>query len=173
MPFYQFTVPADSATARKKAEVAAAVTAVHAEVTGAPSQYVNCSFVEVPPGSIFVAGTAVEAGRMVGLIRQGRSEEVKRKLITALADPRVSVTGEAIEDIALFLHEVPGIPGDGERPAASGGIRRPEVAGPGTFRRGPNERTARLRRGRGSASRWTACRRETYPEKPGPCSALP
>jgi hypothetical protein len=32
----QFTVPADSATARKKAEVAAAVTAVHAEVTGAP-----------------------------------------------------------------------------------------------------------------------------------------
>jgi hypothetical protein len=35
MPFYQFTVPADSATARKKAEVAAAVTAVHAEVTGA------------------------------------------------------------------------------------------------------------------------------------------
>jgi phenylpyruvate tautomerase PptA (4-oxalocrotonate tautomerase family) len=34
MPFYQFTVPVDSATARKKAEVAAAVTAVHAEVTG-------------------------------------------------------------------------------------------------------------------------------------------
>ena len=71
MPFYQFTVPADSATARKKAEVAAAVTAVHAEVTGAPSQYVNCSFVEVPPGSIFEAGTAIEAGRMVGLVPAG------------------------------------------------------------------------------------------------------
>jgi len=55
-----------------------------------------------------VAGTAVEAGRMVGLIRQGRSEAVKRKLITALADAWVSVTGEKIEDIASFLHEVPG-----------------------------------------------------------------
>jgi phenylpyruvate tautomerase PptA (4-oxalocrotonate tautomerase family) len=87
MPFYQFTVPADSAAARKKAEVAAAVTAAHAEVTGAPSQYLNCSFVEVPPGSIFVADTPVEADRMVGLIRQGRSEEAKRKLITALAEP--------------------------------------------------------------------------------------
>ena len=54
-----------------------------------------------------MAGTAVEAGRMVGLIRQGRSEAVKRKLITALADAWVSVTGEEIEDIALFLHEVP------------------------------------------------------------------
>ena len=51
MPFYQFTVPAGSATARKKAEVAAAVTAVHAEVTRAPSQYVNCSFVEVRRGA--------------------------------------------------------------------------------------------------------------------------
>ena len=68
----------------------------------------NCSFVEVPPGSIFVSGTAVEAGRMVGLIRQGRSEEVKRKLITALADAWVAVTGEAIKSIALFLHEVAG-----------------------------------------------------------------
>src|SRR5215471_14396680 len=43
MPFYQFTVPADSATARKKAEVAAAVTAAHAQITGAPPEYVNCS----------------------------------------------------------------------------------------------------------------------------------
>ena len=33
---------------------------------------------------------------------------MKRKLITALADAWVSVTGEAIEDIALFLQEVPG-----------------------------------------------------------------
>jgi phenylpyruvate tautomerase PptA (4-oxalocrotonate tautomerase family) len=108
MPFYQFTVPAGSATARKKAEVAAAVTAVHAQLTGAPPEYVNCSFTEVPPGSIFAGGSAVEAGRMVGIIRQGRSEDVKRKLIMALADAWTSVTGERAEDIALFVHEVPG-----------------------------------------------------------------
>ena len=108
MPFYQFTVPAGSATARKKAEVAAAVTAVHAEITGAPREYVNCSFTEVPPGSIFAGGSAVEHARMVGIIRQGRSEDVKRKLMTALADAWVSVTGEPADGIALFVHEVPG-----------------------------------------------------------------
>ena len=108
MPFYQFTVPAGSPTARKKAEVAAAVTAVHAQITRAPREYVNCSFVEVPPGSIFVGGSAVEGSRMVGIIRQGRTEDVKRKLMTALADAWVSVTGEPVEDIALFVHEVPG-----------------------------------------------------------------
>ena len=108
MPFYQFTVPAGSATARKKAEVAAVITAVHAEITGAPREYVNCSFVEVPPGSIFVGGSAVEGSRMVGIIRQGRSEEVKRKLMTALADAWVSASGEPADEIALFVHEVPG-----------------------------------------------------------------
>ena len=45
---------------------------------------------------------------MVGIIRQGRTEDVKRKLMMALADAWVSVTGEPIEDIALFVHEVPG-----------------------------------------------------------------
>ena len=108
MPFYQFTVPSGSTTARKKAEVAAAVTTAHAEITGAPREYVNCSFTEVPPGSIFAGGSAVEHGRMVGIIRQGRSQDVKRKLMTALADAWVSVTGESAEDIALFVHEVPG-----------------------------------------------------------------
>ena len=108
MPFYQFTVPSGSTTARKKAEVAAAVTTAHAEITGAPREYVNCSFTEVPPGSIFAGGSAVEHGRMVGIIRQGRSQDVKRKLMTALADAWLSVTGESAEDIALFVHEVPG-----------------------------------------------------------------
>lgn len=108
MPFYQFTVPAGSATARKKAEVAAAVTTVHTQITGAPRGYVNCSFTEVAPGSIFAGGSAVEGGRMVGIIRQGRSEDVKRKLVMALADAWASVTGEPVEDLALFLHEVPG-----------------------------------------------------------------
>ena len=107
MPFYQFTVPAGSATARKKAEVAAAVTAAHAQITGAPPEYVNCSFTEVPPGSIFTGGSAVEHGRMVGIIRQGRSEDVKRKLIMALADAWTWITGEPAEDIAVPIPRDP------------------------------------------------------------------
>ena len=108
MPFYQFTVPVGSATAQKKAEVAEAVTTVHAQITGAPREYVNCSFTEVEPGSIFAGGRPAGGGRLVGIIRQGRGEDVKRKLIMALADAWASVTGEPVEDIALFLHEVPG-----------------------------------------------------------------
>jgi phenylpyruvate tautomerase PptA (4-oxalocrotonate tautomerase family) len=108
MPFYQFTIPSDSASAGLKAEIARAVTKVHTSVTGAPTRYVNVSFVEVPPGNLFVGDEPVAAGRMVGIIRTGRTAEVKRELITGLADAWSAVTGEPREAFALFLHEIPG-----------------------------------------------------------------
>ncbi len=108
MPYYQFTVRADSPSAKRKQEIAAAFTKVHTEVTGAPAKYVNCSFVEVGPGNIFVAGEPVEQGRMVGLIRSGRTEEVKRALLTELSEAWAEVTGEPRRGFALFLYEVPG-----------------------------------------------------------------
>jgi len=108
MPFYQFTVPSDTPSAQLKADIAAAVTKVHTEVTGAPARYVNVSFTEVPPGSLFVAGEPVAFGRMVGLIRTGRTQEDKRKLISELVEAWSDVTGEPREGLALFIQEIPG-----------------------------------------------------------------
>jgi phenylpyruvate tautomerase PptA (4-oxalocrotonate tautomerase family) len=108
MPFYQFTVPSGDATLDHRPEVAAAMTKVHAEVTGAPGAYVHCSFVEVAPGSIFVAGEPVAGPRMVGIIRSGRSAEVRGRLLHELADAWCEITGHAKADVAIFLQEVPG-----------------------------------------------------------------
>lgn len=108
MPFYQFTVPAGGATLQHRAEIAAAVTKVHSEVTGAPGAYVHCSFVEVAPGSIFVAGEPVAGPRMVGLIREGRSAAVRAELLHGIADAWCAITGDAKASLAIFLHEVPG-----------------------------------------------------------------
>jgi phenylpyruvate tautomerase PptA (4-oxalocrotonate tautomerase family) len=108
MPFYQFTIPSDSPSAGLKTEIARAVTKVHTSVTGAPARYVNVSFVEVPPGNLFVADEPLAQGRMVGIIRSGRTAEVKHDLITGLADAWSAVTGEPRDGFALFLQEVPG-----------------------------------------------------------------
>ncbi|MEJ2867728.1 tautomerase family protein [Actinomycetospora sp. OC33-EN08] len=108
MPYYQFTAPAGSATLARKAEIAAAFTKVHCEVTGAPSAYVQCSFTEVAPDSIFVAGEPVSGPRMVGLIRQGRSKDLRAKLLHGLADAWCEITGDSKDDVALFLLEQPG-----------------------------------------------------------------
>lgn len=108
MPYYQFTVPSGGATLKHKAEVAAAITRVHSEVTGAPGTYVHCSFVEVAPDSIFVAGEAVSGPRMVGLIREGRSTDIRAKLLHGFADAWCAITGDPKDGVAIFLHEVPG-----------------------------------------------------------------
>ena len=108
MPYYQFLIPAGGRTLECRAEVAAAFTRVHVEVTGAPAGYVNCSFVETAPGSIFVGQRAVEQARMVGLIRSGRSAELKRELITRLVEAWSQVTGEPAADYGLWIYELPG-----------------------------------------------------------------
>lgn len=108
MPFYELTVPETSPTARLRAEVAAAITRVHAEVTGAPEAYVNVAFTVVPPGHLFVAGREVEQGRLVGSIRAGRSPQTRRELLEGLAEAWSEVTAEPRRGFALFLHEVPG-----------------------------------------------------------------
>jgi phenylpyruvate tautomerase PptA (4-oxalocrotonate tautomerase family) len=108
MPFYQFVIPADSPSASRKAEIARAVTDVHTRVTGAPERYVNVSFTDLAPGNLFVADKPVNQGRMVGIIRAGRSAEVRRDLITGLASAWSKVTGEPVDGFALFLQEVPG-----------------------------------------------------------------
>lgn len=108
VPYYQFHIPAGSPSAGMKAEIAAAVTKVHTSVTGAPARYVNVTFFELPPGNLFVADAPVGQGRMVGLIRSGRTAEVKRDLITGLLEAWSAVTGEPREGFAVFLQEVPG-----------------------------------------------------------------
>lgn len=108
MPFYQFTVPRGGATLQHKAEVASAVTKVHAEVTGAPAAYVHCSFTEVEDTSVFVAGEPVTSPRMVGLIRSGRSPEVRARLMHGIADAWCEITGEVKDELALFIVEIPG-----------------------------------------------------------------
>lgn len=108
VPFYQFTVPSGGVTMQRRAELSAAVTKVHAEVTGAPAAYVHCAFVEAPSESIFVAGEPVDSGRLVGIIRSGRSAETKHNLLHGLADAWSAVTGEAKDELAIFLLEAPG-----------------------------------------------------------------
>ncbi|WP_018332682.1 tautomerase family protein [Actinomycetospora chiangmaiensis] len=122
MPYYQFTVPTGGATLQHKAEIAAVMTKVHGEVTGAPSSYVQCSFTEVPAGSLFAAGEPVTGPRLVGLIRAGRSEETRRRLIAEIAEAWTGITGDAVEDLAIFVVEMPGAN------VMEGGVILPEAA---------------------------------------------
>jgi phenylpyruvate tautomerase PptA (4-oxalocrotonate tautomerase family) len=108
MPVYEFIAPAGAATLDHKAEIARAVTQVHSELTGAPARYVHCSFSEAPRGSMFVDGAETTSPRMMGLIRAGRPEELRAHLIHGIADAWSRITGDAKDELSIFLYEVPG-----------------------------------------------------------------
>jgi phenylpyruvate tautomerase PptA (4-oxalocrotonate tautomerase family) len=108
MPVYEFVAPAGAATLEHRAEIARAVTKVHTEVTGAPARYVHCAFLEAPRGSMFIDGEETTSSRMMGLIRAGRSEELRGRLIHGIADAWSEITGDPPEDLSIFLYEVPG-----------------------------------------------------------------
>jgi phenylpyruvate tautomerase PptA (4-oxalocrotonate tautomerase family) len=108
MPVYEFTAPTGSATLAHRAEIARAVTKVHNEVTGAPARYVHCAFIEAPAGSMFIEGEETSAPRMMGLIRLGRTEATRARLIHGIADAWSEITGDRKDELAIFLYEVPG-----------------------------------------------------------------
>ena len=107
MPFYQFTVSADSVSAHKKVEIAKAMTDAHCRITGAPADFVSCSFVVVPADGLFLGGVPDRRTRMVGLIRR-RPEALKRQLLLELAQAWASATGEPIDKVIMFLVDIPG-----------------------------------------------------------------
>ena len=108
MPVYEFVAPTGAATLAHQAEIARAVTEVHCEVTGAPAHYVHCSFTEAPGGSMFISGEETTSPRLMGLIRSGRSKELRGRLLHGIADAWSEITGDSKEELAIFLYEVPG-----------------------------------------------------------------
>jgi phenylpyruvate tautomerase PptA (4-oxalocrotonate tautomerase family) len=108
MPVYELIAPTGTATLDHKAEISRAVTRVHSELTGAPARYVHCSFAEAPRGSMFVDGEETTSPRLMGLIRSGRSEELRGRLIHGIADAWSEITGASKDELSIFLYEVPG-----------------------------------------------------------------
>lgn len=107
MPNYQFTVTAGSSSALRKKEIAQAITKAHCDVTGAPANYVNCTFVEVPEDALWQGNDLLPGARMIGLIRE-RPEALKKELLLALGHAWAEATGEPFEAAAMGLVAVPG-----------------------------------------------------------------
>jgi phenylpyruvate tautomerase PptA (4-oxalocrotonate tautomerase family) len=83
------------------------ITHAHTGVTGEPAHIVDTAFVEVAAGSLSVADRPTEHGVMVGLIRRERDEATLRRLVHALAVAWRTTTGEARDQLAIFVNEVP------------------------------------------------------------------
>lgn len=108
MPNYQFLIAEGSPSSSRKTAIAEAITVAHNTTTGAPGGYVYVSFVEIPATSLFVSGVQSPVGRLTGLIRRGRTDDLKKRLMLALAEAWSRAGEEPSDKLAIFVHEIPG-----------------------------------------------------------------
>jgi len=108
MPIYTCTTPEGTLSATQRAFVAAEITRIHAAHTGAPPSFVRAVFQTLTPDSFFTAGKSAKNFLLVGIIRTGRSTEVKARMLNDLWSMYKKATGAQDDQINITLMDVPG-----------------------------------------------------------------
>jgi phenylpyruvate tautomerase PptA (4-oxalocrotonate tautomerase family) len=108
MPTYTVTSANLTLSAAQKARIAALITEAHNSATGAPGYFAQVIFAEVEAGSHFVGGRPNVTPHLyiLGLIRAGRTSEVKRALITKMLEEVRHAAGVGPEDIWVYLQDI-------------------------------------------------------------------
>ena len=109
MPTYACSAAAGRLTPAQKVEIVQSITAIHHEETGAPRYLVQVIFYDIAPGSHYIGGQLAPASQMWirGDIRDGRSEEQKRRMLSRILQ-EVSRIGEiAEEEVWVYLSDIP------------------------------------------------------------------
>jgi len=109
MPTYTLTVPANRLRPEQKARVAAEITRVHKEVTGAAAFFAQVIIREVPQDYYFVGGKPLSGDQVFlhGQIRSGRSAPDRKRLLLALHDAVASAAEAEASGVWVYLVDVP------------------------------------------------------------------
>jgi phenylpyruvate tautomerase PptA (4-oxalocrotonate tautomerase family) len=107
MPLYTCIARSGDLSPEQKAVLAGEITRVHADVTGAPRSFVQVFFREVAPGDGFVGGAPFAQASIVGLIRAGRTQEDKAKLLLSISQSWCQVTGQDEREVFIGVVDVP------------------------------------------------------------------
>ena len=104
MPLYICNSRAGTIPEPARAEIAADITRIHCEVTGAPPQFVHAFFLED------AASPPLDGGRraiVAGSIRGGRNAGQKQAIIDGIRASIVTHTGIPLDETAVVTTDVP------------------------------------------------------------------
>lgn len=109
MPTYTITVANLSLSPKQKSQIAEAITAAHNAQTGAPRFFAQVLFSATNEGDHFVGGRVNTAPQVYvhGLVREGRSIEIKQALMSQMLEKVVHITGTTAEDVWIYLQDIP------------------------------------------------------------------
>jgi phenylpyruvate tautomerase PptA (4-oxalocrotonate tautomerase family) len=107
MPLYTVATQVGVLGGDAKADLAAKLTALHCEMSGAPKNWVHIVFQEYPQGSGFTAGEPAATVSLTLIIRSGRSSQYKQELLKRMWDLLQNATGAPDEQIVIGIQEAP------------------------------------------------------------------
>ncbi|WP_420389342.1 tautomerase family protein [Marinobacter sp.] len=109
MPTYTVTVANLSLSLQQKSQIADAITTAHNAQTGAPRFFAQVLFFSTEEGDHFVGGCVNKAPQIYvhGLVRQGRSNDVKQALMSQMLEEIARIAGLTVEDIWIYLQDIP------------------------------------------------------------------
>lgn len=109
MPTYICTVPAGRLSAEQKARVAADITRVHNEVTGAATFFAQVIVNEVPAGNYFLGGKPLREDQVFvnGQIRAGRSAVDRARLMRGILESVAAAANAEMTSVWVYLTDLP------------------------------------------------------------------
>jgi len=108
MPTYTVTSANLALTTDQEAAIAASITRSHYETTGAPDYFAQVIFSRIESGKHYIGGKAYRTPHVFvhGLIRAGRSADVKATLVKDIAARVHAIAGITPEDIWVYLQDI-------------------------------------------------------------------
>lgn len=103
MPLYMCNAAKGAIDDAAKPKIAADITRIHCDVTGAPPQFVHAFFVEDASNQPLGDKTA----SLFGSIRSGRTDDQKAQIISEMRASVHAHTGIALEKIGMITADVP------------------------------------------------------------------
>jgi phenylpyruvate tautomerase PptA (4-oxalocrotonate tautomerase family) len=113
MPTYVCTIRKGQLSPDQKSRIAAEVTRIHSEVTGAPTFFAQVIFEEVKPGNHFMGGVLLAHDQLYnqifvyGRVRAGRSVQDKLKMIKLMAEAVANAAGVSRTGVWIYIAKLP------------------------------------------------------------------
>jgi phenylpyruvate tautomerase PptA (4-oxalocrotonate tautomerase family) len=109
MPTYRVASPTGTLNEEKKEHIAAAITKVHEEVTGAGAHFAQVLFTDVAAGDYFIGGRPVRHGHVFvhGNVRAGRPTELLTQLTERLLHTVSEAAGVEARSVWVYVDQTP------------------------------------------------------------------
>jgi len=108
MPTYTVTSVNLTLSSEQKTKIAGLITEAHSGATGAPGYFAQVIFSALDGGSHFIGGQPNRTPHLyiLGLIRAGRTTEVKRAVMSRILEGVRAATDVGPEDVWVYLQDI-------------------------------------------------------------------